>query len=257
MARASIFMVGFMVGFTVGLTMAILAGGTAGAAEASPQVRDAVVASAQALYDALGTDKSDVWQRTLTDDAVILDEFGRRQNRAEAVKDIRPFPPGFSGSIEIRDAHVAIYGDTAVLDCEAYEKETVHGQKLVVRYKNIFTFVKQGGAWQVAALVAVTLPTPPPPLEVRDVHVEDYGGTFRWGPGRAFIVSASAGKLSYVTREGGAPTALDPLAKDVFMEGGDEKNIVIFRRGAGGRVEELIERRKFNDLHAKRETPVK
>jgi hypothetical protein len=31
----------------------------------------------------------------------------------------------------------------------------------------------------------------------------------------------------------------------------DEKNLLIFRRGESGRVNELIERRKFNDLRMK------
>ena len=44
-------------------------------------------------------------------------------------------------------------------------------------------------------------------------------------------------------------TSLDPIAKDVFMAGGDEKDLLIFRRDASGQVTELIERRKFNDLH--------
>jgi hypothetical protein len=37
------------------------------------------------------------------------------------------------------------------------------------------------------------------------------------------------------------------------MSGGDERNLVIFRRDASGHVDELIERRKFNDLHMKRD----
>ena len=37
------------------------------------------------------------------------------------------------------------------------------------------------------------------------------------------------------------------------MTGGDERNVAIFRRDASGRVVELIERRKFNDLHLKRD----
>jgi hypothetical protein len=37
------------------------------------------------------------------------------------------------------------------------------------------------------------------------------------------------------------------------MGGDDEKNLLIFRRDASGRVVELIERRKFNDLRLKRE----
>jgi hypothetical protein len=39
---------------------------------------------------------------------------------------------------------------------------------------------------------------------------------------------------------------------DGFTEGSDEKNLIIFRRDGSGRVERLIERRKYNDLHMDR-----
>ena len=37
------------------------------------------------------------------------------------------------------------------------------------------------------------------------------------------------------------------------MDAGPERNLLIFRRGTGGQVNELIERRKFNDLRMVRE----
>ena len=47
-------------------------------------------------------------------------------------------------------------------------------------------------------------------------------------------------------------------ARDVFMDDGDEKNLLIFRRDTAGAIDSLIERRKFNDLVLKREpTPSK
>jgi len=234
--------------------LVLMTSSSAGAAEAQGAIRDAIVASAQSLYDALTAGKPEVWERLLTADAVVMDEFGRRQTRAEIVKDIHPFPPGFSGKLEVRDPHVHVYGDSAaVLDCEAYEEETVFDQKLLVRYKFMFTFVRQGKDWKLAGLAGTTLPTEPPALEVPDVRLGDYPGTYRWGPDRVFIVSVTDGKLAHARKAGGPATALAPLAKDVFMEGGDERNLIIFRRGADGRVQELIERRKFNDLHAKRE----
>jgi hypothetical protein len=226
----------------------------AGAAEAQGAIRDTIIAAAQSLYDALTAGKAEVWERLLTADAIVLDEFGRRQTKAEVVKDIRPLPAGFSGKLEVRDAHVHVYGDTsAVLDCEAYEEETVFDQKLVVRYKFIFTFVRQGTDWKLAGLAGTTLPTEPPALDVPEARLGDYPGTYRWGPERVFIVSVTDGKLAHARKAGGPATALAPIGKDVFMEGGDERNLIIFRRGADGRVQELIERRKFNDLHAKRE----
>jgi hypothetical protein len=223
------------------------------AATASTRVAKDIVALTQELMDALGEGKAQVWQRILADDVLITDEFGRRQTKQDAVDGIHAFPAGMSGSIELRDAKVRSYGDTAVIDCEAYEQETVFGQKLVVRYLFTSTYVRRDGNWKLVAMQDVTLPTPPPALVVGDLAPRDYPGTYRFGPGRAFIVAIEDGRLMFRTKAAGTPHALDAIAKDVFMGADDEKNLLIFRRDATGAVGELIERRKFNDLRMERE----
>jgi hypothetical protein len=231
----------------------LLASAVARADDAPPALVKEIVDTTQQLMNALGDGEPDVWQRVLADDVLITDEFGRRQDKAEAVKSIHEFPAGMSGSIEIRDPHVRAYGDTAVIDCEAYERETVFGQKLVVRYLFTSTYVRRDGAWRLVAMQDVTLPTPPPALQVSGIRLADYPGTYRYGPERAFEVEVDHGKLMLRTRGGGEAHALDAIAKDVFMGSDDERNLLIFRRDAGGKVVELIERRKFNDLHLRRE----
>jgi hypothetical protein len=226
---------------------------TARADDASAATQKEIVALTQELMDSIVPGKADVWQRLLADDAMITDEFGRRQNKKEAVESIHPFPEGLSGKIEIRNAHVHVDGDTAVMDAEDYETETVFGQKLVVRYLAMNTYVRREGVWKVVAMMDVTLPTPPPTLAVRDLKLDDYVGTYRYGPDRAWIVSIENAKLVFRTKAGRPPIALDAMAKDVFMGSDDEKNILLFRRDNTGKLIELIERRKFNDLHLKRE----
>jgi hypothetical protein len=103
-------------------------------------------------------------------------------------------------------------------------------------------------------MMDVTLPTPPPQLRVRDLKITDYPGTYRYGPERAFIVAIENDKLVYRTKAGRPPNALDAIAKDVFMGGDDEKNLLIFRREEAGKIVELIERRKYNDLHMQRDS---
>jgi len=66
-------------------------------------------------------------------------------------------------------------------------------------------------------------------------------------------VEVEQGKLVFRTKAGRPANALDAMAKDVFMGGDDEKNILIFRRDEAGKIVELVERRKFNDLHMQRE----
>lgn len=227
---------------------------TVHAAEAPAAVHDEIVALAQSLMDAIGEGKADVWQRVLADDAMIVDEFGRIQGKKEAVASIAPLPKGFSGSIELRDPQVRVFGNTAIVRSEEYERETVFGQQLTVRYIGVMSFVKTDGAWKLIASEDVTLPTPPPKLAVVDLPLVDYPGTYSYGPDRAFIVSTKDGELGYVTKPGRPFIALEPIAKDVFMGSDDERNLLVFRRDANDRVIELIERRKFNDLHLRRGT---
>jgi len=223
------------------------------AKDAAPPVRDAAIALTQQLFDALTAGDAGLWARSMSDDAVVVDEFGRRQDKADFVAMIRPLPMGFSGSIAIRAPLVREYGTAVIVDCENYEVETVHGQRLVVRYVSTLTFVREGPDLKLATLHAVTLPTQPPQLAVADLRLADYPGTYRWGPDRAHVVTVADGRLAFTTRAGGQPTQLDPIARDVFMDAGDERNLLIFRRGGDGRVLEVIERRKFNDLHMTRE----
>ena len=87
-------------------------------AETDADVQSKLVALTGDLMNALIPGKADVWQRILADDALIIDEFGRIQHKKEAVAAVHPFPPGFSGDIEIRDPAVQVHGGTAVLSGE-------------------------------------------------------------------------------------------------------------------------------------------
>ncbi|WP_168172652.1 nuclear transport factor 2 family protein [Rhodanobacter sp. C05] len=224
------------------------------ATEAPSTLRAQLLAITQAWVDAIPLGRQDVWEHTLTHDAVLIDEFGRIQHKQDAVASLHPLPSGLSGSIELRDPHVQQYGDTALLQVEWYERESVFGQQLVVRYQSLLTFVKQDGAWKLAGAEDVTIPTAPPKLQVNGLVLGDYTGSYRYGPDRAWSVSVKDGVLGYVTRAGRPFNRIEPIARDVFMGTDDERNLLIFRRDAAGHVTELIERRKFNDLHLTRDT---
>ena len=231
-----------------------------GRAHAAPPTHDALrrtlLQITQRLVDAIPVGNRVPWQQSLTDDAVVIDEFGRIQHKADVVASLHPFPKGLSGSIELRNAHVQRYGGTAVMQVEQYERETVFGQKLVTRYQTLLTFVRQGDAWKLAGYEDVTIPTAPPVLEVRGLMPSDYVGTYRYGPGRAWTVVDRDGVLGYTTHAGGPVNVLQPVAKDVFMGSDDERNLIIFRRDRQGHVDALIERRKFNDLRLVRTPPL-
>lgn len=223
------------------------------AAPAPETLTRELTTTVQAMMDALASGKSEVWDRALADDAVVVDEFGRTQGKAELVKGITGLPAGFSGEIKLLRPEARTWGDTAVLTVDADEYETVFGQKLHVLYRMTNTFVRQEGGWRLVAMHNVTVPTTPPMLEVAALPLDDYPAVYRYAPERAYTVRRDGEALSFTTRAGRPATRLLPIARDVFMDDGDEKNLYVFRRDAAGRVAELIERRKFNDLALKRD----
>src|SRR5260370_19653187 len=111
-----------------------------------------VVKRAQTLFDGLAPGDVALWREALTEDAVLIDEFGRRQTKAEALADMRPLPAGFSGSIEVRHPTVHFYPATAVLDCEMFQQEKVFEQQLTVRYLATLVSVHEASDSNLAAV---------------------------------------------------------------------------------------------------------
>ena len=95
--------------------------------------------------------------------------------------------------------------------------------------------LRQSVFGRLAGYEDVTLPTPPPKLTVANLAPDDYSGSYRYAPDRAWTVSNAHGVLSYVTKPGGPANVLEPIAKDVFMGSDDERNLLIFRRDDRGK----------------------
>ncbi len=153
---------------------------TAGTERAASEI----VKRAQTLFDALAPGDVALWRDALTEDAVLIDEFGRRQTQAELLQQMKPLPAGFSGSIEVRHPNVHFYFATAVLDCEMFEREKVFDQQLTVRYLATLVFVRRGRDWKLAALETVTRGQRPATFGLSgDVHLRARAQVHRRGRG--------------------------------------------------------------------------
>src|SRR5213593_1708207 len=82
---------------------------------------------AQQLMNALPGDAA-VWQRYLSENAIYVSETGEVATKAELLKDFTPFPPGITGSIEVRNPRIMEFGDVTICVFDAHEQQTVFDQ---------------------------------------------------------------------------------------------------------------------------------
>ncbi|HEV8231862.1 MAG TPA: DUF4440 domain-containing protein [Thermoanaerobaculia bacterium] len=201
----------------------------------------------QELMSAVASGDWPVWDKYLDDSVVYTAEDGRTLTKAQLREEMKPLPPGYSGSIEVESAEVRRYGDTAIVSHEDLEQEEIFGQKLVARYHGTDTWIRRGGKWRlVASQVLVRLQDPAP--AVVDPKVFDaYVGRYDLSPSVAFTVTREGDKL-FGERTGRGKQPLIPETETVFFTPGAPRSRKLFVRDAAGRVLRMIDRRDGRDV---------
>jgi hypothetical protein len=228
----------------------------------------ALTRTTQALLDGIGTGDTAVWRRALAPDAVLGDENGVVRRPDAVLAGLGPLPPGFEGTIRLADPVLRLAGGLAVLSYDALEHETIHGQRLATRYHttDTWTCVADGGGkrrvgeasehsgsdalaagWRLVASQTAVIPSEHVAAAVDSVVLRAYVGTYALADGIEYAVSARDGQLEG-RRAGRPPEALFPLGCDRFFRRGATRGERVFRRGADGRVDAMIDRRDNNDL---------
>ena len=201
----------------------------------------------QRLMDAVPSDAT-VWRRYLSDRAVYVSEAGDVSNKADLLTAFSPFPPGLSGSIEVRNQTITELGDVAISVYDAHEKQTVFDQHLSVDYRVTHTWRREHGRWRLILAHNMVLAKDPAPLPIDTRRLRDYPGTYELSGKRRFRVELHADTL-LSGPEGRALTRLIPVGDNVFVEAGSSLGILrIFVRGPDGAVARMVQRRKFADL---------
>jgi hypothetical protein len=127
------------------------------AAKADPAVAAELSRATQELMSAVAEGNWSVWDKYLDESIVYTAEDGRTLTKAQLRDEMKPLPPGFSGSIQVESADGRQYGNTAVVAHEDLEHEEVFGQKIVARYRATDTWIRRGDRlksvpeWQLVA----------------------------------------------------------------------------------------------------------
>jgi ketosteroid isomerase-like protein len=217
------------------------------AARAQEDVSALLQRQTQEMVDAIASGGSQVWERYLDDKVVYTAEDGTVSTKAELVEGIKPLPPGVSGTIKVIDFKVAQHGDVAVASYLNDEHETYHGHELHCQYRTTDTWRKTPAGWRLIAGQVLAVRTDPPAVPLTQAQMEEYVGTYQLSPDVAYEIRRSADGLEG-QQTGRKWEPMKAEAPDVLFIPGKPRYRWIFRRGAGGRITGLIERREAWDL---------
>jgi len=212
----------------------------------------ALPAITQSLYDALAPGDKKVWERYLSPRFEQIDESGAHLARAKLLADLDPLPTGLSGSIVVDHTQVSDFGGFAVIRYDLDERERVYDQDLHVLYRATDTWRRESGKWRMVASQIMVLAQDPPPTPVSAALLADYAGLYDLSGKRRYRVALQGDGLT-LGREGREAKPLIAVGDNVFVGQGDPLAILyIFVRGADGKVQRMVERRKFADLQMPR-----
>jgi hypothetical protein len=210
----------------------------------------ALPALAQQLMDAVPADAS-VWQHFLSDSALYVGEDGEVDGKKELLASFGAFPPGLSGSIKVQNWKVTDLGDVAVIVFDALESQSVFEQRIEVHYLTSQTWHRENGRWRMLVTQTNVRAQDPRPMPVDRARLAAFAGNYVLGSWRYTVELRNGGLVAGASAARMA--ALIPVGDNVFVRQADPLGVLhVFVRLPDGRVDRLIQRRKFADLSWRR-----
>jgi uncharacterized protein DUF4440/uncharacterized protein DUF3471 len=226
---------------------------TAATPKADPAVAAELTRATQELMSAVASGDWSVWDKYLDDSIVYTSEDGRTIGKAQLKAEMKPLPPGFSGSIQVESADVRQYGDTAVVSHEELERQEVFGQKLVSHYHVTDTWIRRGDRpksvpeWRLVASQVLVRLQDPAPATVDPKIFDAYVGRYDLSPTVRYTVTREGDAL-FGERNGRPKQPLLPETETVFFTPGAPRTRKIFVRDATGKVVRIVDRRDGRDV---------
>ena len=213
-------------------------------AQAPPDVW--FIAKAQARVDAIAVGDKKPWTETLAMDGMFIDEESNISTAKEMLDQLKPLPPGYSGSIKVENPKFVRSGDMVAMTFDLMETESVFGQVLHTRYRETDIWRPYPDGYRIVLSHSSVYPSEAQPVG-KPAPLKDFAGEYRLAEGQTATLSVKDGVL-YAKRGDAAPEALIALGGDHFARKGRNRGERIFVRDAKGKVTGFWDRRDNNDL---------
>ena len=147
--------------WTAALALGLCLVATAAPAAAQPPPSDSaqLVATTQALLDAVTAGDSVVWARQLAPSWFLSDEEGHHITRSDFLASLRPLPKGQQGRLTLTNWQLTGDSTAAVISYDADEQHDYYGQRLTTRFHSTDTYLRRQGRWWQVASQVTALPT--------------------------------------------------------------------------------------------------
>ena len=202
----------------------------------------------QELLDAIAPGDVAVWEKYLAEGCLYTDEEGNVKTRPDLLKELKPLPKGYLGSIKMGEPKVFVQENVIVLSHRDREDLELYGQKLVTYFHSTDTWAKlQSGEWKLVAVHVMAIPNERKPITINTKKLDEYVGQYQLAPDVTYTIMREGDKL-WGQRTGRGKEELLPLCADTFYRKGVWRGEKVFERDARGQVIKLLDRRENNDL---------
>ena len=214
----------------------------------SDEIVEKLKRATQEMLDAVALGDKAVWERHLAEGSIYADEEGRVLTRDELLKELRPLPAGYQGSIKVGETKSLVQEGVVVLSHVDHEELVLYGQKILTNFLTTQTWAKQkNGEWQVVSTQVMALHNERKPAAIDLKSLNSYVGQYQLAPEVTYTITREGDKL-FGQRSGRDKEELLPLCVDIFYRKGSWRGEKVFQRDARGRVVALLDRRENNDL---------
>ena len=214
----------------------------------SDEIVDKLKRATQEMLDAVARGDKAVWDRYLAEGSIYADEEGNVLTKDDLLKELRPLPPGYAGTIKVGKTKSLVQDNVVVLSHVDHEELVLYGQKILTNFLTTHTWAKQkNGEWQVVSTQVMALHNERKPAAIDSKSLDAYVGQYQLAPEVTYTITREGDKL-FGQRTRRAKEELLPLCVDILYRKGSWRGEKVFQRDEQGRVVALLDRRENNDL---------